>query len=61
MPIVTTAHRAFSPTRIPRDVMRRIIDASTKSSAMSEKATNSSIPVYDVPARKIEVIPHGIP
>ncbi len=62
MPIVTTLHTVLSqPTPIQRDVMRRIIDASTKIVVMSEKGHEFLRSVHDVPARKIEVIPHGIP
>src|SRR5437899_10997601 len=41
--------------------MRRIIDASTKLIVMSEKGHELLRSVHAVPARKIEVIPHGIP
>ena len=62
MPIVTTLHTVLSqPTPIQRDVMGRIIDASTKIVVMSEKGREFLRSVHDVPARKIEVIPHGIP
>ena len=62
MPIVTTLHTVLSqPTPIQRDVMRRIIDASTKIVVMSEKGHELLRSVHDVTARKIEVIPHGIP
>ena len=62
MPIVTTLHTVLpQPTPVQRDVMRRIIDASTKIVVMSEKGRELLRSVHDVPARKIEVIPHGIP
>ena len=62
MPIVTTLHTVLpAPTPIQSDVMRRIIDASTKTVVMSEKGREFLRYVHDVPARKIEVIPHGIP
>ena len=41
--------------------MRQIIDASTKLVVMSEKGHELLRSVHDVPAHKIEVIPHGIP
>ena len=46
MPIVTTLHTVLSqPTPVQRDVMRRIIDASTKIVVMSEKGlANSCVP-----------------
>jgi len=62
MPIVTTLHTVLpQPTPIQRDVMHRIIDASTKIVVMSEIGRELLRSVHDVPARKIEVIPHGIP
>jgi glycosyltransferase involved in cell wall biosynthesis len=62
MPIVTTLHTVLSqPTPAQRDVMRRIADASAKLVVMSEKGHALLRSVHDVPARKIEVIPHGIP
>src|SRR5205085_8673959 len=62
MPIVTTLHAVLSqPTPAQRDVMHRIVDASAKLVVMSEKGHALLRSVHDVPARKIEVIPHGIP
>ena len=62
MPIVTTLHTVLTgPTPTQRDMMRRIIDASTKIVVMSEKGHEFLRSVHDVPTRKIEVIPHGIP
>ncbi len=43
MPIVTTLHTVLSePTPIQRDVMRRVIDLSTKIVVMSEKGTRTT-------------------
>jgi glycosyltransferase involved in cell wall biosynthesis len=62
MPIVTTLHTVLAkPTAIQRDVMRRIIEMSAKIVVMSEKGHEFLRSVHDVPARKIEVISHGIP
>src|SRR5438552_4248269 len=62
MPIVTTLHTVLAqPTPAQRNVMRRIIDASTKLIVMAEKGHELLRSVHYVPARKIEVIPHGIP
>ena len=62
MPIVTTLHTVLSqPTPVQRDVMRQIIDASRKIVVMSEKGHELLRSVHGVPARKIEIIPHGIP
>jgi glycosyltransferase involved in cell wall biosynthesis len=62
MPVVTTLHTVLAdPTPAQHDVMRQIIDASAKLIVMAEKGRELLHSVYDVPARKIEVIPHGIP
>src|SRR5271163_2116272 len=62
MPIVTTLHTVLAkPTAVQHDVMDRIIDTSAKVVVMSEKGREFLRSVHDVPARKIEVIPHGIP
>ena len=62
MPVVTTLHTVLAqPTPVQRDVMRQIIDVSTKTIVMAEKGRKLLRSVHDVPARKIEVIPHGIP
>jgi len=62
MPIITTLHTVLAqPTPAQRGVMRRIIDASTRLIVMAEKGHELLRSVHDVPARKIEVIPHGIP
>ena len=61
-PIVTTLHTVLAkPTARQRDVMDRIIRASAKIVVMSEKGHELLRSIHDVPARKIEVIPHGIP
>jgi glycosyltransferase involved in cell wall biosynthesis len=62
MPIVTTLHTVLADaTPSQRDVMRRIIDISAKIVIMSETARELLRSGHDVPAHKIEVIPHGIP
>jgi len=62
IPIVTTLHTVLpEPTPVQRHVMRRIIDLSTKTVVMAEKGYEFLRSVYDAPARRIEVIPHGIP
>src|SRR5271165_5386981 len=62
MPVVTTLHTVLADTTpIQRDVMRRIIDTSAKIVIMSETARELLRSVHDVPAHRIEVIPHGIP
>jgi glycosyltransferase involved in cell wall biosynthesis len=62
MPVVTTLHTVLAkPTPVQHDVMRRIIDRSTKIVLMAEKGREFLRFEHEVPARKIEVIPHGIP
>jgi glycosyltransferase involved in cell wall biosynthesis len=62
MPIVTTLHTILrEPTPIQRDVMRKIIAASTKIVVMSEKGRELLRSVHDLAPHMIEVIPHGIP
>jgi glycosyltransferase involved in cell wall biosynthesis len=62
MPIVSTLHTVLAkPTPAQRDVMDRIIDASAKIVVMAEKGRELLGSVHDVPTRRIEVIPHGIP
>ena len=62
MPVVTTLHTVLAkPTPAQRDVMQRIIDTSSKIIVMSEKGQQLLHSVHDVPADKVEIIPHGIP
>jgi len=62
MPIVTTLHTILTnPTPIQRQVLRQINGYSAKLVVMSEKGREILRSVHNVPARKIEVIPHGIP
>ena len=62
MPIVTTLHTVLpEPTPVQRDVINRIIDISTKTVVMSEKGHEFLRSVHNLPARKIEIISHGIP
>ena len=62
MPVVTTLHSVLAkPSATQHDVMRRIIDTSAKLVVMSEKGHEFLRSVHGVPARRIEVIPHGIP
>ena len=62
MPVVTTLHTVLAkPTPAQHDVMQRIIDTSAKIVVMSEKGRQLLRSVHDVPASKIEIIPHGIP
>ena len=62
MPLVTTLHTILpDPTMAQRRVMGQIVEISAKTVVMSEKGYELLRSVYSVPARKIEIIPHGIP
>ncbi len=62
IPIVTTLHTVLSePTKAQREVIVRIIEASSKVVVMAEKGRELLRSVYQVPDEKIEIIPHGIP
>ncbi|MGZ3409050.1 MAG: glycosyltransferase family 4 protein [Xanthobacteraceae bacterium] len=62
MPIVTTLHTVLpEPAPVQRRVMDRILELSSTIVVMSEKGREFLRTVYDVPARKIEIIPHGLP
>ncbi len=62
MPVVTSLHSVLAkPTAIQREVMSWVIDISKKIVVMSEKGEQLLRSVHGVPARKIEVIAHGIP
>ena len=62
IPIVTTLHTVLSePATVQRDVIARIVEASSKVVVMAEKGRELLRSVYQVPDGKIEIIPHGIP
>lgn len=62
MPIVTTLHTVLAtPSSVQRRVLREIVDASTSVIVMAEKGRQLLCTEYDVPAAKIQIIPHGIP
>jgi glycosyltransferase involved in cell wall biosynthesis len=62
MPVITTLHSVLAePTPTQYDVMQRVIDTSSKIIVMSEKGQQLLQSVHDVPADKVEIIPHGIP
>jgi glycosyltransferase involved in cell wall biosynthesis len=62
IPIVTTLHTVLSePTKAQREVVARIVEASSKVVVMAEKGRELLRSVYQVPDEKIEIIPHGIP
>jgi glycosyltransferase involved in cell wall biosynthesis len=62
VPVVTTLHTVLShPTPIQHTVLDRVIAASSRVVVMAEKGRSLLRTIYDVPAEKIEVLPHGIP
>jgi hypothetical protein len=62
MPVITTFHSVLAqPTSAQRDVLNRIVDASSRVVVMAEKGRELLRTVCRVPAEKIEVMPHGIP
>jgi glycosyltransferase involved in cell wall biosynthesis len=62
MPIVTTLHTVLAdPQPVQRRVLADVVGLSSRVVVMAEKAKELLISVHDVRARKIEVIPHGIP
>lgn len=62
MPVVTTFHTILkNPNEEQLLVLKSIADLSSRVICMSEKGRNFLINVYEVPAEKIDVIPHGIP
>jgi glycosyltransferase involved in cell wall biosynthesis len=62
MPVITTLHTVLAePAPAYRGVLDRVVDASSRIVVMAEKGRKLLRTVYQVPAEKIEVIPHGIP
>lgn len=62
MPVVTTLHTVLAkPSPEQRGVMTEIVARSARLVVMAEKGRELLQSVYGVPARRIEVIPHGIP
>lgn len=62
MPIVTTLHTVLrEPNTEQRRVMRDLILHSTRIVVMSERGRDFLRDVYQAPAAKIDLIPHGIP
>src|SRR4249920_1272660 len=62
MPIVTTLHTVLQdPNAEQRRVMRELIRLSTRLVVMSERGHRFLREVYQAPAGKIDIIPHGIP
>jgi glycosyltransferase involved in cell wall biosynthesis len=62
MPIVTTLHTILrEPNSDQRRVMRELIRLSTRLVVMADKGREILLDVYQAPADKIDLIPHGIP
>jgi len=62
MPIVTTFHTILrEPNQEQRRVMRGLIRLSTRLVVMAERGREFLLEVYQAPASKIDLIPHGIP
>ena len=62
MPIVTTLHTVLrEPNTEQRRVMRELIRLSTRLVTMTERGQQFLREVYQAPAAKIDLIPHGIP
>jgi len=62
MPIITTLHTVLAdPGEAQRAVLDQVIDVSSKVVVMARKGVELLRTVYQVPADKIELIPHGIP
>lgn len=62
MPVVTTLHTVLAePSPDQRAVMDEIIARSARLVVMARKGRELLQTIYGVPARMIEVIPHGIP
>jgi len=62
VPVTTTLHTVLAAPAPPqRHVMASMIAASSKVIVMAEKGRELLQSVYQAPAHKIDVIPHGIP
>ncbi|AUD04816.1 glycosyltransferase family 4 protein [Spirosoma pollinicola] len=62
MPIVTTFHTILKdPNEDQLLVLKSIADLSSRVVCMSEKGRDFLINIYEIPAEKIDLIPHGIP
>ena len=61
-PVITTLHTVLThPDTDQRRVMEVLIERSYRLVVMAEKGRKILSDTYDVPAAKIELIPHGIP
>src|SRR5689334_16004165 len=62
MPVVTTLHTVLrEPRADQRRVMQELISLSTRLVVMAERGRQMLQEIYEAPASKIDLIPHGIP
>jgi glycosyltransferase involved in cell wall biosynthesis len=62
MPVVTTLHTVLrEPRSGQRRVMKELISLSARVVVMAERGRDMLREIYDAPAAKIDLIPHGIP
>jgi glycosyltransferase involved in cell wall biosynthesis len=62
MPVVTTLHTVLrEPRADQRRVMQELISLSTRLVVMAERGRQMLQGIYQAPAAKIDLIPHGIP
>ncbi len=62
MPVVSTFHTILkNPDQDQLLTLKAIADLSTRVVCMSEKGRKFLIEIYEIPAEKIDLIPHGIP
>ena len=62
VPVVTTCHTVLKqPSDNQREIVQAIARYSRKIVVMAEKGAEFLRTLYDIPASKIEVVPHGIP
>lgn len=61
-PVVSTLHTILpEPTDKQREVLREIAEHSARVVVMAEAGVRLLESVYDVPAGKVQMIPHGVP
>ncbi len=62
MPVVTTLHTVLKqPNQDQQRVLEEVASLSDRLVVMSERAAEFLRDIYNVPAEKIDIIPHGIP
>lgn len=62
MPVVTTLHTVLrEPSAEQRRVMQELVARSTRLVVMTERGRQMLMEIYQAPAARIDLIPHGIP